>query len=50
MECGLPVIFLSGICLGLQCAVIEFARNELKMADANSTEFAPETKYPVVMY
>ena len=44
------VIFLSGICLGLQCAVIEFARNELKMADANSTEFAPETKYPVVMY
>lgn len=38
-----------GICLGLQCAVIEFARNELKMADANSTEFAPETKYPVVI-
>ena len=30
-----------GICLGLQCAVIEFARNECDIADANSEEFAP---------
>ena len=39
----------AGICLGLQCAVAEFARNELKMPDANSTEFVPDTKYPVVI-
>ncbi|XP_053396420.1 CTP synthase 2-like [Mercenaria mercenaria] len=38
-----------GICLGLQCAVIEFARNELGMADANSTENVPDTKNPVVI-
>lgn len=38
-----------GVCLGLQCAVIEFARNELGWTDANSTEFAPETRHPVVM-
>jgi CTP synthase len=37
-----------GICLGMQIAVIEFARNVLKLADANSTEFAPNTKNPVV--
>ena len=42
-------IVFAGICLGLQCAVAEFARNELKMADANSTEFVPDTKYPVVI-
>jgi CTP synthase len=39
-----------GICLGMQCAVIEFARNVLKYEDANSTEFNPETKYPVIDY
>ncbi len=32
-----------GICLGLQCAVIEFARNVAGLADADSTEFDPET-------
>lgn len=37
-----------GICLGMQCAVIEFARNVLKLEDANSTEFSPETKDPVI--
>ncbi len=37
-----------GICLGMQCAVIEFARNVLKFKDANSSEFDPETKYPVI--
>ena len=37
-----------GLCLGMQCAVIEFARNVCKMKGANSSEFAPETKYPVI--
>ena len=37
-----------GICLGLQCAVIEFARTVLGMPDANSTEIDPNTKDPVV--
>lgn len=37
-----------GICLGLQLAVIESARNELKLAQANSTEFDPKTPYPVI--
>ena len=37
-----------GICLGLQCAVIEFARNECKISDANSTEFSQTTKNPVI--
>lgn len=37
-----------GICLGMQCAVIEFARHVSKMEGANSTEFDPETKYPVI--
>ena len=37
-----------GICLGLQCATIEFARNVLDLADANSTEFHKETRHPVV--
>ena len=36
-----------GICLGMQCAVIEFARNVLGMAEANSTEMT-NTKYPVI--
>ncbi|XP_064606995.1 CTP synthase 1-like isoform X2 [Liolophura sinensis] len=38
-----------GVCLGLQCAVIEFARNVLKKKDAHSTEFRPETTNPVVI-
>ncbi|MBI5554759.1 MAG: CTP synthase [Elusimicrobia bacterium] len=37
-----------GICLGMQCAVIEFARNVCTMAEANSTEFNPQTRYPVI--
>lgn len=37
-----------GICLGMQCAVIEFARNVLKFESANSTEFNPTTPYPVI--
>jgi len=37
-----------GICLGMQIAVIEFARNVAKMKHANSTEFDSNTKYPVV--
>ncbi len=37
-----------GICLGLQCAVIEFARNVCKLKGADSTEFNPETLYPVI--
>ncbi|OAF65603.1 hypothetical protein A3Q56_06698 [Intoshia linei] len=38
-----------GICLGLQCAVIEFARNELHLTDANSIEFDFNTQHPVVI-
>ena len=38
-----------GVCLGLQCAVIEFARNVLHWADAHSTEMAPDTTHPVVV-
>lgn len=37
-----------GICLGLQCAVIEFARNACGLQKANSTEFDPETPFPVI--
>jgi len=37
-----------GICLGMQLAVIEFARNVAGLADANSTEFNPDSPYPVV--
>jgi CTP synthase len=37
-----------GICLGMQLALIEFARHVAHMTDANSTEFNPHTKYPVV--
>ena len=37
-----------GICLGMQIAVIEFARNILKLCGADSTEMDPETKYPVI--
>lgn len=37
-----------GICLGMQCAVIEFARNVLGYADANSTEMNQDTRNPVI--
>ncbi len=37
-----------GICLGLQCAIIEFARNVLKKKKANSTEMVSKTSYPVI--
>ena len=37
-----------GICLGMQIAVIEFARSVLGLVGANSTEFAPNGKYPVI--
>ena len=37
-----------GICLGMQVAVIEFARNVLKLKDANSSEFDSNTNHPVI--
>lgn len=37
-----------GLCFGMQMASIEFARNVLKLKDANSTEVNPKTKYPVI--
>ena len=37
-----------GICLGMQAAAIEFARNVLKLSDANSEEFDPESQNPVI--
>jgi CTP synthase len=37
-----------GICLGMQCATVEFARNILGLDDANSTEFDKETQNPVI--
>lgn len=37
-----------GICLGMQAAVIEFARNVANLKGANSTEFDPDTPYPVI--
>ena len=44
-ESGLPTL---GICLGLQCMVIEYARTVAGLADANSLEFDEATAYPVV--
>ena len=44
-EHGLPFF---GICLGLQMAIIEFARDVCHMPDPNSTEFAPECETPVI--
>jgi CTP synthase len=44
-EHGVPYY---GLCLGLQIAVIEFARNVLKLKEANSLEFAPQTPHPVI--
>jgi CTP synthase len=44
-EDGIPFL---GLCLGLQCAVIEIARSVLGHPDANSTEFDPTTVHPVI--
>ncbi len=44
-ENGVPFF---GICLGLQCSVIEFSKNVLGIKDANSSEFDPDTKNPVI--
>jgi CTP synthase len=44
-ERGIPYL---GICLGMQLAVIEYARHEAQLADANSTEFDSRTPHPVV--
>jgi CTP synthase len=44
-EAGLPFF---GICLGMQMAVIEFARNVLGMGEAHSTEMNPDTQFPVI--
>ena len=44
-QCELPFF---GICLGMQCAVIEFARNVLQLDHANSTEFAAAVEHPVI--
>ena len=44
-ENGLPFF---GICLGLQCAIIEYARNVSGRTGANSLEFDPETEHPVI--
>jgi CTP synthase len=37
-----------GICLGMQCAVIELARNVMNLEEANSSEFDPKTPFPVI--
>jgi CTP synthase len=44
-EKGVPFF---GICLGLQCAVIEFSRNVLGWSDSHSSEFEPDTSHPVI--
>jgi CTP synthase len=42
---GVPAL---GLCLGLQCMVIEYARNVAGIADASSSEFDPQTTHPVI--
>jgi CTP synthase len=44
-ENGIPAL---GLCLGLQCMVIEYARNVVGLEDASSTEFEPETTTPMI--
>ncbi len=44
-ENGIPVL---GLCLGLQCMVIEYARDVVNLTDASSTEFDPGTTHPVI--
>ena len=39
-----------GICMGMQCAVIEYSRSKLGFADANSEEMNPKTSHPVVVF
>lgn len=46
-EQGVPFL---GICLGMQVAVIEYARNVLGLSQANSTEFDPSTPHPCVVF
>ena len=42
---GIPTL---GLCLGLQCMVIEYARNVVGLAQASSTEFEPDSPHPVI--
>jgi CTP synthase len=44
-ENQIPVL---GLCLGLQCMVIEYARNVVGLTGASSSEFDPDTEYPVI--
>ena len=44
-EKGIPFL---GLCLGMQCVVVEFARNCCGLKAANSTEFKPKAKYPLI--
>ncbi|WP_428834454.1 CTP synthase [Parafrigoribacterium mesophilum] len=44
-ENAIPVL---GLCLGLQCMVIEYARHVVGLADASSSEFDPDTEHPVI--
>ena len=44
-QCEIPYF---GICLGMQCAVIEFARHVLHLERAHSTEFEPDTEHPAI--
>jgi len=44
-ENGIPAL---GLCLGLQCMVIEYARHRADLPDASSTEFDPDTPFPVI--
>ena len=44
-ENGIPTL---GLCLGLQCMVIEYAREVAKLTSANSSEFDPTTEFPVI--
>ncbi len=44
-EQGIPTL---GLCLGLQCMVIEIARNKLSLSSSNSTEFDAQTMHPVI--
>ena len=44
-ENGIPAL---GLCLGLQCMVVEYARNVAGLAGASSSEFDPETEFPVI--
>ena len=44
---GVPFL---GICMGMQCAVIEYARNVLNMNEAHSTEHVPDSPHPVVTH